>query len=64
MTRHPVPVFRVATSEAVTPEPADSPLLAAGYRDTDRILGSLLLAHLALFAALAPLRGTWLEAAL
>ena len=63
MTRHPVPVFRVVTPEAVTPEPTDSPLLAAGYRDTDRILGRLLLAHLALFAALAPLRGTWLEAA-
>jgi len=45
------------------PRPAaeESPLLAAGYRDTDRILSRLLLAHLPLFVALAFLRGTWLE---
>src|SRR5687768_12745760 len=37
-------------------------LLVAGYRVADRLLTWVLLAHLPLVAALAPLRGTWVEA--
>ncbi len=58
------PALRPVPSAPAATEAADSPLLAAGYRDTDRILSRLLLVHLVLFAALAPLRGTWLEVAL
>ena len=62
MPTQPFPSAVPAATAA--PEATESPLLAAGSRDTDRILSRLLLAHLVLFAALAPLRGTWLEVAL
>ena len=39
-------------------------LLAAGYRTADRLLRRLLLAHLLLVLALAPLHGTWRAALL
>jgi methyl-accepting chemotaxis protein len=39
-------------------------LLAAGYRTADRLLRRLLLAHVFLVLALAPLNGTWREALL
>jgi methyl-accepting chemotaxis protein len=41
---------------------ADGALLAAGYRDGDRLLSRLLLAHAPLVLALAPLYGTWFAA--
>jgi methyl-accepting chemotaxis protein len=60
------PAFRVASSPPAPAVPAgprvDGPLLAAGYRETDRVLGRLLLAHLPFFLALAPTRGTWVLA--
>ncbi|WP_420129990.1 methyl-accepting chemotaxis protein [Longimicrobium sp.] len=39
-------------------------LLATGYRTADRLLRRLLIAHLLLVLALAPLNGTWREALL
>jgi methyl-accepting chemotaxis protein len=45
-------------------EPRGEGLLAAGYRTADRLLRRLLLAHLVLVLALAPLHGTWREALL
>ncbi|HEX5726657.1 MAG TPA: hypothetical protein VFX98_14370, partial [Longimicrobiaceae bacterium] len=42
----------------------DGVLLRNGYRATDRISFWLLLAHLPLVLALAPLRDTWPEALL
>ncbi|HET6763384.1 MAG TPA: methyl-accepting chemotaxis protein, partial [Longimicrobiaceae bacterium] len=41
---------------------AREPLLVAGYRAADRLMGWLLLAHLPLVLALAPLHGTWTAA--
>ncbi|HEX2206324.1 MAG TPA: methyl-accepting chemotaxis protein, partial [Longimicrobium sp.] len=46
-----------------SPAPEDS-LLAAGYRTADRLLRRLLLAHVLLVFALAPVNGTWREALL
>jgi methyl-accepting chemotaxis protein len=46
------------------PERQDEGLLKAGYRTADRLLRRLLLAHLVLVLALAPLHGTWAAALL
>ncbi len=43
---------------------AGESLLHAGYRAADRLLRRLLVAHVLLIFALAPLRGTWAEAML
>jgi methyl-accepting chemotaxis protein len=55
-----------AALQAVTAasQPVGESLLHAGYRTADRVLRRLLLAHLLLVVALAPLRGTWTEALL
>ncbi|HEX5871427.1 MAG TPA: methyl-accepting chemotaxis protein, partial [Longimicrobium sp.] len=44
------------------PEARGEGLLAAGYRTADRLLRRLLLAHIVLILALAPLHDTWREA--
>ena len=44
------------------PGSRDEGLLAAGYRTADRLLRRLLLAHLVLVLALAPIHGTWTAA--
>ncbi|HYR09016.1 MAG TPA: methyl-accepting chemotaxis protein, partial [Longimicrobium sp.] len=49
-------------SVVTTPEARGEGLLAAGYRTADRLLRRLLVAHLVLVLALAPLNGTWREA--
>jgi methyl-accepting chemotaxis protein len=46
------------------PETRGEGLLQAGYRTADRLLRRLLLAHLVLVLALAPLHGTWRAALL
>ena len=46
------------------PEARGEGLLAAGYRTADRLLRRLLLAHVFLLLALAPLHGTWRAALL
>jgi methyl-accepting chemotaxis protein len=47
---------------AAPPEARGEGLLATGYRTADRLLRRLLVAHLVLVLALAPLNGTWREA--
>ena len=59
-TAQPAAALRLVDAAA---EPGDT-LLHTGYRAADRLLRRLLLAHLLLIFALAPLRGTWTEALL
>ena len=61
-----LPVFSAPEAPADAPRAAAAAetLLQAGYRSTDRLLSGLLAAHLVLILALAPLRGTWVEALL
>jgi methyl-accepting chemotaxis protein len=53
------PVRRMATPRSAAAAVTTHSLLLEGYRETDFFLARLLVAHLALALALAPLRGTW-----
>jgi methyl-accepting chemotaxis protein len=60
----PAPSALAIPAISADSEPVRESLLNAGYRTADRVLRRLLLAHLLLVLALAPLRGTWTEALL